>query len=710
MSAPDRAADIVSAPMRRSPLAPSRLIAAALAIAGVLGIAAFAGLFALRQAQTTVALAHWSAVVGVAVATALAWLVVDRLLLRPITRLSAETRLVAETRSHARIDSSYRGLAPLPEAVRLLAGEFVAAQREIQNSVAAATRRVEEQKERLEAILRDLSEGVLVCNLDHQILLYNQVALSLLHVTAELGLGRSLFKLITREPVLHAIERLTQHPAGTFEEGTIAVVCASIDSRTLLSGRMSLVLDAAQKPTGYVLTFTDATRDIAELSRRDALLRRATEGLRAPIANLRAAAETMSSYPQIDAEQRRAFEEVILREGSVLSDRLEALDRDYRSLSAGHWPMADIHSVDLFNCVVRSLRDVGGPNVTMVGLPLWLHGDSHSLALALDCILRKLSAATRARSFDIEALLGDKRVYVEISWAGAPLPPSILDAWGDEVLPGALGSATLRDVLGRHGAEMWSRPQGAGRALLRIPVPAPARVQFAPAEASALPARPEFYDFDLLRLGARPGAFGATPLRALAYVVFDTETTGLKPSQGDDLISIGAVRIVNGRILTGETFSRLINPKRPIPPDSIRFHGITDAMVADAPPAEIVLPQFKTFVADAVIVAHNAAFDLKFLKIKEEQCAVRFDNVPLDTLLISAFLFPELDDHSLDAIARRLRIEIGGRHTALGDAMATAAIFVHMLGMLEGRGIATLDALLDASKMTMAIRARQAEF
>jgi DNA polymerase-3 subunit epsilon len=192
--------------------------------------------------------------------------------------------------------------------------------------------------------------------------------------------------------------------------------------------------------------------------------------------------------------------------------------------------------------------------------------------------------------------------------------------------------------------------------------------------------------------------------------VFDTETTGLRPSEGDEIISIGAVRIVNGRILTGETFSRLINPRRPIPPESIQFHRITDAMVADAPPAEIALPQFKAFAADSPLVAHNAAFDLKFLKLKEEQCGVRFDNLPLDTLLIAAFLFPEFADHSLDALADRLGVGIVGRHTALGDAMATAAVFARLLDLLEARNITTLSPLMEASKMTLAIRAGQAQF
>jgi DNA polymerase-3 subunit epsilon len=123
-----------------------------------------------------------------------------------------------------------------------------------------------------------------------------------------------------------------------------------------------------------------------------------------------------------------------------------------------------------------------------------------------------------------------------------------------------------------------------------------------------------------------------------------------------------------------------------------------------------VLPQFKIFAADSPLVAHNAAFDLKFLKLKEEQCGIRFDNLPLDTLLIAAYLFPEFTDHSLDVLADRLGVRIVGRHTALGDAMATAAVFARLLDLLEARGITTLGALMEASKMTLAIRAGQSQF
>ncbi len=692
-----------------------------LAIAVILAALAGAGIFVgslklmpdaqLGTSEMPDAVVVWAAILGLATIAGLLWMTIERFVLAPAALLAAEARFIAEARPDGQVRASrFAWLTPLPEAINTIASARLGAKREVEQSVAAATSRVEEQKGRLEAILRDLSEGVLVCSLDHRILLYNQAALAVLMMPEHLGLGRSLFNIVTREPVLHAIERLISGKGDSPAEATAPLVCATVDARTMLRGRMSLIADQMLQPTGYVLTFRDATREMAELHRRDVLLRGATEGLRAPLANLRAAAETMAEYPNIEAAQRRAFEDVIRRESNELSHRLEALDRGYRNLSSSHWPMTDLYSADLFNCVIRRLVESGGPIVTMVGLPLWLGGDSHSLVIALERLLGNLAQSTGIHDFDIEALLGDRRVYIEIAWLGDPVSSGTLDLWLTAPLEGTIGAQTMRDILARHGSEIWSQRTRPGRAVLRLPLPAAARLPLAPPAEARLPTRPEFYDFDLLHLTPTVGETAAPPLRSFTYVVFDTETTGLNPSQGDEIVSIGAVRVVNGRILTGETFSRLVNPGRPIPPESTRFHGLTDASVAQSPPIGVVLPQFKAFAADSVLVAHNAAFDLKFLKMKESDTGVRFDNVALDTLLISAFLYRDVDDHSLDAIAQRLGVEVAGRHTALGDALATAAVFVKLMELLELRGIDTLDALARASNMMLEIKVRQAQF
>ena len=229
-------------------------------------------------------------------------------------------------------------------------------------------------------------------------------------------------------------------------------------------------------------------------------------------------------------------------------------------------------------------------------------------------------------------------------------------------------------------------------------------------DKSALPARPELYDFDQLNPPMHLEELGGKKLKDLTFVVFDTETTGLKPSEGDEIISIAGVRVTGGRIDEDTPFSRLVHPGRNIPKASIRFHGITDDMVKGEPPIGAVLPAFKAFVGEAVLVAHNAAFDVRFLKLKEDATGVVFDNMVLDSLLLSVFLDAESRNHSLDAIAERLGVAVEGRHTALGDSIVTARVFLRMLDMLEARGITTLRQAVDASIKMEHVREMQKRF
>jgi DNA polymerase III epsilon subunit family exonuclease len=212
--------------------------------------------------------------------------------------------------------------------------------------------------------------------------------------------------------------------------------------------------------------------------------------------------------------------------------------------------------------------------------------------------------------------------------------------------------------------------------------------------------RPEFYDFDLFRRAGEDHAHDDRPLTELTYTAFDTETTGLEPSAGDEIIQIGAVRIVNGRVLRYESMDQLIDPQRPLKAASIKIHGIREEMVAGQPTIDVVLPQFHRFAEDTVLVAHNAAFDMRFLQLKEASTGIRFTQPVLDTLLLSAVVHPNQESHKLEAIAERLGIPIIGRHNALGDAIVTAEVFLRMVGLLGDMGIRTLGQVRAAAEKT----------
>jgi DNA polymerase III subunit epsilon len=656
---------------------------------------------------------------GMLVLFSAAWAVLHLWIVRPIQVLTGEAETLALTQQDRGLLMPPRhALERLPRAVEQLARKLAAARAGTAEAIAGATQRAEEQKSWLEAILLDLTEGIIVCNLEHRILLYNQAAARILNKRDALGLGRSLFGLLTGEPVLQTLELLQQarHAAGktaadaaesASEQQSHRFVCATVDVGTLLETRLSLVRQPSGAASGYVLSFADIGPQIENLALRDAILRETMVEWRRPLANLRAAAETLFANPALKDADRAAFEEIIAKEVENLNDRFLEVSRRYERLTAGPWPMSDIHSLDLFRVLQRHLSESAGIELTPVGMPLWLEADSHSLILALEHLIRAVASYTGKTAFDIEALRGEHYGYVEVAWEGAPIPSAAIDSWLDEPLKGTIANRKARQILERHGSDLWSKPKGDGGACLRLPLRLPERPQVVSVEPPVAP-RPEYYDFDLFKIADT--ALADTPLKKLRYVVFDTETTGIRPSEGDELIAIAAVRIVNGRILTGETFERLINPGRSIPASSVRIHGITEDMARDKPPARVVLPQFKNFVGDGVLIAWNAAFDMRFLELKQDEAGVRFNNPVLDALLLSIYVSNEPINHSLMATAERLGVVVTGRHTALGDAMATAAIWVKLLDLLEARGIRTLGQAFKISSRLVAERQQLAQF
>lgn len=630
-----------------------------------------------------------------------------RYLARPLDRLALDLAIIArENPAYPLATSARPWLGRLVESVEAVRARLVSIESRGTQVLGEAQRREAEQKRWLEAILLDLTEGVIVCNLQHQLLLYNQVAAELLGGTQKLGLGRAIFPLLTREPVLHALERqIRRLETGWTGRGT-RFMCGTTDAQRLLGARLVVVRDTAQKAMGYVLSFADLSEEDAVLAKRDDLLELTIESLRTPIANLRAVADKLSQDRHLTEAELSACRETVLQESGALGEHLDILIRGYRELGEGRWIMAEIYSSDLIASLKGRLAD-GSIRVTETGLPYWLYGDSLSLLVLLEFLLQQLRLSVKVEAFDIALSRGDQRVYLDVMWNGPAITTVDFESWLERPLTGGVGPLTGRVVLNRHGSDAWSQAAGSDTARLRLSLasalPEPSR------ERPLRPARPEFYDFDLLRRPAPSGRFADHALKELSYVAFDLETTGLRPAEGDEVVSIAAVRIVNGRILTAETFERLVNPGRPVPETSVRFHGITDAMVRDKPPFAMVLPAFHRFAADAVLVAHNAAFDLSFLHRAADK-ATPFDQPIVDTLLLSAYLHPEEADHSLDAIAARLGLDVVERHSALHDSLLTAAILLQLLDQCEQRGILRLDHLIASTGMTGQLRARELGF
>ncbi|MFG6177806.1 exonuclease domain-containing protein [Halomonas sp. THAF12] len=608
------------------------------------------------------------------------WLLEQRLF-APLRHLQAQlARLVANP--DARDDSPPKGwLQGLgPDLVRIRE-----AWRDDRTRLATArtegARSAARIRQELEALLQVLDTPLLLCDRHRRLLLFNPAAESLFGDAPGLGLGKRLEALLPAASLHDALRQLPED--GSPRE--VLVPCGEHWLRAALRR-----IPDSQGET--LLTLVDATAAWTTELSAGATLTGLLPALRRHGAGLTSAADALSHLSGTDNDElRRRLAHVVEEEGRGLAERLERLGETLDALQHQAERLTPLWSNDLWAALAERLS-AGGLQLTPVGMPAWLKGDAPALLEVLARLLERLAAHTGADQFDAEACLGNKRVYLDLCWQGAPLSEGDLSAWRGERLEALPLAPTLGEVLRQHASDAWGLADVDGhQARLRLPLPALERVG-APGPRTS--PRPEFHDFGIAELPPPDAELAARPLRALEVVACDTETTGLELRRGDRLISIGACRIVNTRLLASETFDLRVDPGRSIPPSSTAIHGLTDADVAGAPPASVVLPRFRDYLGDAMLLAHNAAFDL--LALQPLDSGVRFDMPVLDTLLISRGLDPSLDGHDLDSLAERygLRFPPGSRHTALGDARVTAELWLALLPRLEARGIATLGELL----------------
>ena len=628
--------------------------------------------------------------------------------------LAEQTGVVLGANAALRVTTQgAREVAEAAAAINRLADAHRALRRDFELRATEAGAKLGEERNRLAALMSQLSEGVLVCNAEGRILLYNERARALFAAreaaatAALVGLGRSVFALIDRDQIAHAMEKLARLRQSGAAPPTTRFVIATAAGR-LLKVSAAPFVDAAGAVAGIVLALEDVTGLLDREAARRGLLQALAAGVRAPTANIRAAAENLAVYPDMDAARREQFVQIVAAESKSLSRQLDTALREYAGALKANLALENMRALDLLGVVRQHIGASLGmaSELEAVDEGLWLQIDSFAFVQALSFVAARLRDAYAVRSLRFSARAAGAHAELDMGWDGSAVASDALSRWEDE--PMQVGAEqtplTLRDVLERHGGEVWYKaadPVGGRTARFRFLLPAgdaataQARVAVAPAGS-----RPEYYDFDLFRESGATRELQERALSELAYTAFDTETTGLEPSAGDEIISIGAVRIVNGRLLKSEVFEQLVNPRRALARESAAVHGIGAEALEGQPLIEQVLPSFHRFCEDSVLVAHNAAFDMRFLQLKEASSGVRFTQPVLDTLLLSAAVHPSHADHRLESIAERLGVRVIGRHTALGDALLTGEVFLKLLPLLAGRGISTLGEALDASRET----------
>lgn len=616
--------------------------------------------------------------------------------IKPLKKISSEASMIYSSNpSHRLAITGNKDIKNLSSAINDFADMFENLNKDITHQILLARKETEKERNLLAAIMAELPQGVIICNLNGRILLYNFLAQKIFTQknsasTEEyfIGLGRSIFHLFDKALIAHALEEI-QESLNNQKQNAASYFITPIYTGCLIWVETIPVLDQEHEMTGFILTFKDVTDKINQYD---------------------AIHEKLVSFQKELSKQIAIFKHPLSKTKTKQKIKpLDDLNEQYRQLLdivqdslLTKLPLTKLSVLDFLYSMKEKLDSMHGIqlNISASTEKNRILADAYSLTSALVSLFKELSDICRIKQFHLFSFKQDKSVIIEITWEKNPAPKSIIDkllSKQTNTLPSLFyvlkqNRAVIKPVYDSQA--QCSQINIITRAQLETDFEKPRRLPV------VKDSRPEFYDFDMFSIEEKNRSLLNTGLKNIMYTVFDTETTGLNPGGGDEIISIAGVRIVNGKIMYNDIFEELVDPKRDIPMESYRIHGINYEMVAGKKDINTVLPAFKNFASNTVLVGHNIAFDMKMFKIKEKSTNIKFQNHVLDTLLLSAALHPMHEQHDMENIAKRLGVDILGRHTALGDAIAAAQIFLKLIPVLNSNGILTLKDTIAVSQKT----------
>ncbi|MCP4692360.1 MAG: PAS domain-containing protein [Desulfobacterales bacterium] len=475
-----------------------------------------------------------------------------------IRKMAEETSRISTTDPTRRLtlevgdDPGDSDLERLVRAINDLADRRQKLHMDLQREIQRMETETNEEKNIFAAALSELLEGVVICNARGQILLYNKRAGQLLgfrgndsgraveKATDEKSEispfpGRPVFTLIEKNLIDHALDEINEKLKLKAADAASSFIAEGREGRVLRI-RAAPILDRRGRFSGFILALNDITARRETDNRVDDLLRSLTRSARSPLASIRSAVELILEHPDMERERLARFRQIIHNESITLSHILNTVAEDYSSLVKTRWPLHAMTGGDLAAMIARRAKDRLGV-VVDIEKPheeIRVRVDSWSMIMAILHVLNQLKKETGVREFTCALEKRKNFATLDLLWQGPPVRSETPRSWEDRMLSihEEKSPLTLREVLERHGAEMWARAhEGPGeKPYIRFLLPADETFDMDETRQPAIlpESSPGFYDFGLFKPSGRNPGLDNRLLTELSYTVLIREISESK--------------------------------------------------------------------------------------------------------------------------------------------------------------------------------------
>jgi DNA polymerase-3 subunit epsilon len=329
----------------------------------------------------------------------------------------------------------------------------------------------------LQTLLHELQDGVIVCDTDATITLFNRAAADLFGGSQSISSGNSLYTLCLKSPVEHALNLLQfqqqDRKSGPEKHPYIQFMNATTNHDKFFRCRLSLFPSHAVNNNFIVIIF----EDISAWYSPDNLLFMKIDKFRAPMTNLRAAVENITEHPEMSPVMRSAFENILVQESLNLTESFDSLDQACNLLMQTQSHLTEISSAVLFGFIANHFRNNIISFTASTDQSTVVKVDSYGLLLVLDHLAKKILQERRLIELFCEAHIGEEFVYFDFIWSGEFLPTAIVEAILEDKLQNSVGELTVADTLHSMGSDIWSQQHENSRSTLRLALPLAMRIE-----------------------------------------------------------------------------------------------------------------------------------------------------------------------------------------------------------------------------------------